>query len=325
MFAACTGDGPAVESDATEVVQAVDIVRLDQALFQAPVPELRRVSDSLRRTHPGIYRTYIEDILQGAPVDDPRLPVVLSRFVSDPDWRAAQQAADSALGDLAREKALFRTAFARLKAHFPDSLVPRLVAYNAGFNYGIYPADSMLGFGVEWFIGPQHPVIGYLAPEDFPAYVKARMTPAMLVPSAVKGWLLVHYMGDVSGEDLLGHLVATGRVMALLEELLPGVDPSWCFAFTPEQLTWCEANEFMVWKEMVEKEMLFSRKAQDIGRMLNDGPFTNGFPRESPGHIGEWIGYRMVKAYQKAHPGLSYAQLFAIDDPREVLKFYKPR
>ena len=71
--------------------------------------------------------------------------------------------------------------------------------------------------------------------------------------------------------------------------------------------------------------MLYSKKATDVDRLLNDGPFTNGFPRESPGHIGEWIGYRMVSAYMKAHPEVTMAQLFALDDPRVVLKTYKPR
>jgi hypothetical protein len=58
---------------------------------------------------------------------------------------------------------------------------------------------------------------------------------------------------------------------------------------------------------------------------MNDAPFTNGFPRDSPGHVGEWIGYRMVRSYLKDHPDLTLSQLFAIEDPREVLKSYKPR
>ena len=59
--------------------------------------------------------------------------------------------------------------------------------------------------------------------------------------------------------------------------------------------------------------------------MLNDGPFTNGLPRESPGHIGEWIGYRMVTAYLSENPDVSFAQLIAIEDPKVILKAYKPK
>ena len=40
------------------------------------------------------YRIYIEDILQGVPLDDPRLPMVLTRFTTDPDWASVQVAVE---------------------------------------------------------------------------------------------------------------------------------------------------------------------------------------------------------------------------------------
>ncbi len=320
---ACGGpDGPPVpEAEPVEI----RIERLDQDLFHAPPDSMAATSLKAYAQYGEFYRIYIEDILQGAPIGDPRLPMVLHRFVLDPDWRDAQQAVDSVLGDLEPQRVQLSLAFTRLKGLFPDSLTPRVVAFNSGYNYGIFPTDSVLGVGVEWFIGKGHRVIGYLAPEAFPHYVKSRMEPEMLVPSAVKGWLLVHYTRDVSGGDLLSNLVETGKVMALLDALLPETPAHRKLAFSPEQLAWCEANEYAIWKELVGKDQLYSRKGEDIGRWMNDGPFTNGMPRESPGHLGEWIGLRMVQAYLKEHPGTTYPQLFAIDDPRAVLKAYKPR
>lgn len=276
-------------------------------------------------TYGEFYRTYIEDILQGAPLEDPRLAMVLHRFTTDPDWVSVQQAADSVLGDMEPQRQQFEAAFKRLKVLFPDSLTPRIIAFNSGYNFGIFPTDSVLGVGVEWFIGNDHPVIGYLAPEAFPQFVKDRMRPEMLVPSAVKGWLLVHYTRDIRGEDVLTNLVETGKVMFLLRTLLPDTDPALQFAFSKEQLAWCEASEYSIWKEIVAKDQLYSKKLEDIGRWMNDGPFTNGLPRESPGHLGEWVGYRMVKAYMDANPDLTIPQLLATDDPRVILKTYKPR
>ncbi|MCB9182938.1 MAG: hypothetical protein H6591_03395 [Flavobacteriales bacterium] len=317
-----TGGNRAVEPE--ESVR-ITIDRLDQDLFHAAPDSMAAASLRAYARYGEFYRIYIEEILQGAPVDDPRLPMVLNAFVRDPDWSLAQQGVDSVLGDMEAQRALFEQAFGRLKALFPDSLIPRVVAFNSGYNYGIFPTDSVLGFGAEWFIGPDHPVIGYLAPEAFPNYVKARMRPEMLVPSVVKGWLLVHYTRDVQGEDLLFNLVETGKVMALLDALLPGVDANLKLAFGPEQLAWCEANEYLIWKELAGKDQIYSKKEEDIGRWMGDGPFTSGLPRESPGHLGEWVGMRMVKAYLKANPKLTFAQLFAMRDAREILKHYKPR
>lgn len=303
----------------------VVVGRLDHDLFHAPPDSMVAASLRAHAAYGEFYRIYIEDILHGAPVGDPRLPLVLHRFVLDPDWRAAQRAVDSVLGDMRAQQALFTEAFTRLKSFFPDSLVPRIVAYNSGYNYGIYPTDSVLGVGVEWFIGKDHPVIGYLAPEAFPRYMKERMVPEMLVPSAVKGWLLVHYIAPMADADVLKHMVETGKVMALLDALLPTVEPHLKLAFSQEQLAWCEANEYEVWKALVGKDQLYSKKGEDIGRWMNDGPFTNGLPRESPGHIGEWIGLRMVQAYMKANPKVTFAQLFAMKDDNAVLRAYKPK
>ncbi|MGV3637208.1 MAG: hypothetical protein ACO1NQ_06125 [Flavobacteriales bacterium] len=308
-----------------EVPLTVEIGRLDRDMFLSSGDSAQAKSLKAYATYGEFYRTYIEDILQGAPLEDPRLAVVLARFTNDPDWKSVQRAADSVLGDLEPQRQAFEDAFKRLKVLFPDSLTPRVIAFNSGFNYGIFPTDSVLGVGVEWFIGKDHPVIGYLAPESFPQYVKDRMRPEMLVPSAVKGWLLVRYTRDIRGEDLLTNLVETGKVLFLLDALLPETSPALKFAFTEEQLAWCEAHEYSIWKDLVAKDQLYSKKLEDIGRWMNDGPFTNGLPRESPGHLGEWVGYRMVKAYMDDNGDLTIPQLFAQDDPRVILKSYKPR
>jgi len=301
------------------------IERLDQDLFRSADDSSLNFSLKLYATYGPFYKEYVERILRLGPVDDPRLPIALTNFTMNPDWMAVQQRADSVLGDMEPQRADFELVFERLVTFFPDSLVPRIIAFNSGFNYGVTPTDSVLGIGVEWFVAQGSSLEALLAPDVFPQYMKERMRPEMLVPGAVKGWLQVHYTKDVRGEDLLTNLVEIGKVMYLLDALLAETNPALKFAFTDEQVKWCEDNEFNVWKELIAKEQLYSMKTEDIDRLLNDGPFTNGFPRESPGHIGEWIGYRMVKSYMDDHDDVSMAQLFGNTEPRSVLKSYKPR
>lgn len=322
LLTACTGEGHRASAPKVDVSLRFD--RLDQELFQL-AHDSGNFSLQLYARYGPFYKEYVEHILQAAPVDDPRLPIALVRFTMDPDWKSIQEHADSVLGDMATQRAELGDAFGRLKAFFPDSLVPHVIVFNSGFNYGVVPTDSILGIGVEWFVGRDSKVVAMLAPEVFPQYVKDRMRPEMMVPGAMKAWLQVHYARDVRGEDVLTNLVEIGKVMYLLDAVLPATDPALQFAFTEEQLKWCENNEFLVWRELVSKEQLYSKKPEDVDRLLNDGPFTNGLPHESPGHIGEWIGFRMVKSYMDAHPDLTIAQLFQHTDPMVVLKSYKPR
>lgn len=323
-FPSCGGGGGKAGDTRTADPQ-IKIERLDQDLFRTVGDTAGNFNLKLYAQYGEFYKMYVEQVLQAAPFNDPRLPLALIRFTHDPDWSAVQRTADSLLGDMAEQEAGFNEAFGRLKTYFPDSLTPRIIAFNSGFNYGVLPTDSVLGFGVEWFVGKDSPVVQYLSPEVFPQYRKDRMRPEMLVPSVVKGWLQVHYTCDVRGEDLLTNFVVIGKVMALLDALLPETDASLKFAFTPQQLKWCEDNEFNIWREIVAKELLYSKVPKEVDRFMNDGPFTPGFPRESPGHIGEWIGYRMVRSYLNAHPKTTFAELFAMRDPQAILKTYKPR
>ena len=324
LMTACGGDGhPPAPPTAPPV--HISIQRLDRDLFASAQDSSANFSLKLYAQYGPFYKDYVERVLQAAPVDDPRLPIALTRFVMDPDWSAIQHHADSLIGDMSAQQQEFDAAFGRLKGYFPDSLVPRIIVFNSGFNYGLIPTDSVLGIGIEWFTAKGTKVLDYLAPEAFPQYVKERMFPDMLVPSATKAWLLTHYARDVRGEDVLTNLVELGKVLYLLDAMLPETNPAYKLAFSDAQLKWCEDNEFNVWKELVAKEQLYSKKAEDVDRLLNDGPFTNGFPHESPGHIGEWIGYRMVKSYMHEHPDVSMSQLFATTDARLILKSYKPR
>jgi hypothetical protein len=311
---------PAIRADLD-----VRIERLDQDLFNSAKDSVGNFSLKLHATYGSFYQDYVERILQAAPLNDPRLPMQLIRFAMDPDWSSVQLKADTVFGDMEQQRAEFEEAFERLKGSFPDSLSPRIIVFNSGFNFGVIPTDSVLGIGVEWFVGKDSKVVQYLAPDAFPQYVKERMQPEMLVPSAVKGWLQVHYTKDVRGEDLLTNLVEIGKVLYLLDALLPETNPALKFAFTDAQMKWCEDNEFNVWRELIAKEQLYSKKGEDIDRLLNDGPFTNGFPKDSPGHIGEWIGYQLVKSYMDDHAEITMAQLFQNTDVRSVLKSYKPR
>lgn len=323
LTAACGGE----DHPEPPTILPVDIriERLDQDLFQSAKDSSGNFSLRLYAQYGAFYKDYVERVLQAAPIDDPRLPIALLSFIMDPDWRSIQQRADSVLGDMSQQEVEFEEAFGRLRGFFPDRPVPRIVVFNSGFNYGVIPTDSVLGIGVEWFVGRDSKVVEFLAPEAFPQYMKDRMRPEMLVPSAVKGWLQVHYAKDVRGEDVLTHLVEIGKVLYLLDALLPGTNPALRFAFTDEQLKWCEENEFNMWKELVANQQLYSKKSEDVDRLLNDGPFTNGFPRESPGHVGEWIGYRMVRSYMEDNEDVTMAQLFQNTDARMVLKSYKPR
>src|SRR5690242_2942570 len=127
FLTSCGGGG---RTEVTPKAQlTLKIERLDQDLFhgaRAAANDTTHASGNfslrLYAQYGPFFKEYVERILQAAPIDDPRLPIALTRFAMDPDWSNVQAHADSVLGDMEPQRAQFEEAFERLKTLFPDSL-----------------------------------------------------------------------------------------------------------------------------------------------------------------------------------------------------------
>jgi len=126
------------------------------------------------------------------------------------------------------------------------------------------------------------------------------------------------------GKNLLAELVFAGKATYLTKVLLGLNGEQRVLNYSNSQMMWCEEKEYDIWKSLVERDMIFSDDKMEISKLMNDGPFTPGLPQESPGGLGKWIGYRMVKQYMDKNPDVTLRQLMESQDDRSILKHYKP-
>jgi uncharacterized protein YjaZ len=76
---------------------------------------------------------------------------------------------------------------------------------------------------------------------------------------------------------------------------------------------------------LVENKRLYVTGRMDIKRLIDDGPYTNGFPVESPGRAGVWIGWQIVRKYMDKNPEVSLDKLMQMSDSQKILndsKYY---
>ena len=52
---------------------------------------------------------------------------------------------------------------------------------------------------------------------------------------------------------------------------------------------------------------------------MGESPFIQGFPEGSPGRIGHWIGWQIVKAYMNKNPTITVLQLMNNNNAQELL------
>jgi hypothetical protein len=109
-------------------------------------------------------------------------------------------------------------------------------------------------------------------------------------------------------KTLLDLMLQRGREQYFLHKVMPHTPDSVLFGFSQTQLKWCEENEAVIYNYFIHGNLLFNKEPQNIMPYLVDGPFARGLEdpshevKFSPGNIGTWLGYRIVKSYVDQYP-----------------------
>jgi hypothetical protein len=271
-----------------------------------------------------IYSDYIEDVLHTGGAENPMTAALLMQFTTDPVWRGLQAYLITQFADLSPYEAELGNALKRYAVFFNQKSLPQLVAYNSGYNVGVYPTEQWLGVGLEWFSGTDHKWVNQLPPALFPQYKREKMKQAYLVPNVLRGWLLFNFREMRAQDQMLAEMIFAGKAAYLTQVLLEEADEGRVMNYSAAQRDWCQQNEYAIWKTMVERDLVFSTDLMEINKMISDGPFTPGMPQESPGGVGRWLGYRMVQQFMDKQTDMGLAELMNYSDNRMILKAYKP-
>ena len=105
----------------------------------------------------------------------------------------------------------------------------------------------------------------------------------------------------------------------------------WINRFLPQQIGRhiCALNEEYMWRYFVEGNLLYDSDSKLGNRFINRAPFSKFYleiDNESPGRIGTWVGWQIVRKFMQENPDTKFEQLLELD-PQEILtrSKYKPK
>lgn len=276
--------------------EAFKIKRFDRYLFT-----LDPVSPDIKKLNPedsAFFRLYIEGVLQLGKAENPELPGLLSLFLQDSIILEVYDSVALKYPDMKEQEKEFAGAFANYAGYFPSKAIPEIYTYISGFNQSVVVDSNILGISLDNYLGEDCVFYKMLA-TPIPRYICRRMTEREIVRDALYGWLSAEFPFHPYRMDLLSGIIYQGKLMFLLEKLLPAYDQERLFGYTPEQLEWCRENESRIWEFMVDNEYLFENQQMLFRKYLNEAPYSSGMPAESPGKAVVWCGYQIVRAYAK--------------------------
>ncbi len=309
--------------DVSEIEVTMEWQRLDRDFLKFRKGEFEVVNRELGRQYGAFYDRYLRSIVGLGAKDDPALAYRVKDFVNDREVYEIFEVTDKEYQDITEEKKAIEKAFAYYRHYFPERTVPKIVSYVSVFTYAVAATDSVLGIGLDMFLGNGNKLYERYS---IPKYIRQKSDRKYLPYSAVRGWVTSEFDDGEIRNDLLSIMVDYGKTLYAMDALFPFADDYLKIGYTPAQIKWCEQNEGMIWARLVEGQKLFSTDQNDIRALTGPGPFSSGFPKESPGQLGFWVGWQIVRAYMDKHPEVTLDRLMDMKDAQKILKKsgYKP-
>ena len=246
----------------------------------------------------------------------------LIAFTYNKDMREAYDSTAYLFSDFSDLKRELEFAFGQFSVYFPGYPIPEITTFFGGFNYGVITYDNNIAIGLENFLGENSKYYQYLGN---PQYLRFQKQRKFISSNVMEVWFNELFQQYLGGRDLLSQLIYKGKMMYFLDRILPDLDMEDKFRFTSLQMDWVEKNEASIWEYFVQEDLLFSKEESKFRSFVDYAPFAKGMPKESPGRVGYFIGYRMVVEYVKNN-NISIKDLMLLTDSRKFLQksSYKP-
>jgi len=231
-----------------------------------------------------------------------------------------------------------------VKYYFPSYTLPaRIVTVVGPMNTmqdfavmanGDYTPDFLgpdfLGISLQFYLGRKFSLYNteYFTNTVAPAFRSRRFEKNYIVSDVMKLITEDIFPDKSKGKSLVEQIIEKGKQWWMLDKFLPEVADSVKTGYTKQQLDWCRENEGLIWSYIIKNEKdLFTINPIIIQTYIGEAPFTQGFSQElSPGNIGPWIGWQIVKKYADNNPNMKPEEVMKADAKKILDEAkYKPK
>ena len=268
------------EKEVEGIPVEVKVVRFDKLFFETDPKDLGR----LKKEFPYFFPAGNDD------------KVWLDKM-QNPLWRELYAEVQKKYSNFEPVQKELETLFKHIKYNFPKTKTPKVITVISEMDYNkkVIYTDSLVIISLELYLGKEHKFY------QFPSYLKQNFEPKQILSDVVSSFS-VKKIAAVTDKNLLSQMIYFGKQLYLKDLLLPDYNDADKMGYTPEEIKWCEENESYMWRYFIEKEMLYSDDQKLNNRFINPAPFSKFYleiDNESPGRVGAWIGWQIVRSYMK--------------------------
>lgn len=226
--------------------------------------------------------------------------------------------------DFTSERNQLNNLFQHVKYYNPNFEIPLVITMLTNIDYDsrvIYNKDFLF-ISLDAYLGTTHEFYN-----DYPVYVKQNNHREHIVVDVANAIINTQVPPNTK-RNFIDKMIYEGKKMYLLDAYLPNVSDREKIGYSQVKFDWAIESEEQIWKYFVEKDLLYDTSLKLNKRFLDVAPFSKFYLGEdnlSPGRIGVWIGWQIVRAYM-ANNDVSLHELLKTQEDKILKKSkYKPR
>lgn len=245
--------------------------------------------------------------------DDSAFIEHLYTVVHHPETQKLHQEVVTTFGDLHDIENELGSAFAKIKAQFPDFTPPKVVATFTGLENDIYVSDSVVYIALEAFLGPK----ASYRPQQ-PDYILYRYQKPFIVPTVVR--FISDKYNKMAQDDgtLLSDMIYFGKAFEFTKEMLPKGSDSLIIAYPDSVMRQAWNAQDLVWAYFIDKSLLYEKQPKIKEKYIGERPKVFEIGPNCPGRIGQWVGWRIVQRYLKENPSVTLKELMDNGNAQDI-------
>ena len=329
FFSSCKHDPLDIDVSSISVPQ-VKILHYEKEFFALDTTKMTQSLDLLHKHFGNFSDGFVNHVVCSRAHDSLDCDYAIRDFILNAGYRDVLKECNSIFSnDFSGLENEITDAYKHFNYYFPKHQLPKGVYTTmTGFNYGILQIDNYYGIGLEYYLGVNHYFYSSESlKEKWPAYRRRVSSKEYMAANFVRGWMMNEFPYDPPKNDLINKMVYEGKLLYLEKALLRDEPDSIITGYPQSKLDWAIANEAKMWATLIEQKKVYSDNEDDLNHFTEDGPFSPGFPKESPGKAGTWIGLKIVESFMEKNPTVSLEELMNFKDGAALLNRskYKPK
>lgn len=313
MFCSCANQEK--KPDVSAIRIDLSTHRFEKELFSLDSNKFGLQLDQLIARYPSFGENFINTILS----TDPRwssdsIAAYVSGFIYS--YRPVYDTAMKVFADFAAYENEIKSGLQLLQYYFPQYKAPhKIITYIGPMDgYGDILSEDAFIIGLHNHLGKNYSAYkSTWVQETYPAYISNRFEPSYISINCMKNVISDLYPEKSEDKSLLIQMVEKGKRLYILSKLQPEKPEHMLIGYTEDQLKDCYAGEAKIWDLFVQNNLLQSIDNNLIKNYLGEGPKTQELGEGSPGNIGSFCGWQIIKKYVGKNPGTSLPKLMLTD------------